>query len=177
MALMAIPVKTPPVPSQKARLWTSTRKATKTIIARVTPMIKRPNPSKAELAGSEITDETIDEVPKTAWDNAGCQNMQQGWAGQGKVVIEPPLDDDIAQVEGVAEEQTCQSEGAGGDAKDDEHIGQLPATNGWKTVEEDDPDDEVDRVVQDHTDGLRDESSAVFHRCGEVGLPEGREGI
>ncbi len=136
---------------------------------------KTSQPIRAELAGNAITEEAVEEIPETARDNAGCQDVQQGWPRQGQVVVEPTLDDDVAQVESVAEEQAGQPEGAGGDAEDDEHVGQLPAANGRDAVEEDDPNDEVDRVVQDHADGLGDERGAVFHRRGEVGFPEGEQ--
>jgi hypothetical protein len=98
--------------------------------------------------------------------------MQQGWARQRQVIVKPPFDNDVAQVESIAEEKTSQSKSAGGDAEHDEHISQLPATNRRKTVEEDDPNYEVDRVVQDHTDGLQNERSTEFHRSSEVGLPK-----
>jgi len=46
------------------------------------------------------------------------------------------------------------------------------AANLLKAVEEDDPENKIDLVVQHHPDDLRDERHAIFHRGQQVRFPE-----
>ncbi len=131
-----------------------TRKETKTDRCEDQGQDETPQSIRAELSGGEKADESIQEIPEAAWYGPAGQNMQQSGAWQGQVIIQAAIHDDIAQIEGVSEKHSGQSESSGRDTENQEHIGQLPAADILEAVEENDPDQEVNTVVQDHADGL-----------------------
>ena len=101
--------------------------------------------------------------------------MQKHGPREGKIVIKPPVVDDLAEREGITKQHSHKAKCACQHAISDIHITDAPATHLLETLEKDDPYREVDEVVQQHSDDLGYERDAVLHGGEKIGLPDSEE--
>ena len=90
--------------------------------------------------------------------------MEQQRPRQHQVVVEPALRDQLGQVRPrVGAEGERQPEAQGHDGEEQVDIAHVVAAHSAELAEENQPEDEVDAVVDEHERDLRQEAGPILH--------------
>ena len=90
--------------------------------------------------------------------------MQQHIARKDQVIVEPSLGNEIGEVGAdVACKDEGDAKGEGDDGEEQKYLFVMIAVYCAELIEEDDPKDEVDAVVDEHAEDLAQKGGAIFH--------------
>ena len=87
---------------------------------------------------------------------------KRNWPGQRQIVILPSISDDFRQHHGVTKEIDRRIDLHGYYSEEYEPVVEGPSFDRFESVEEDDPEEEINTVIQDHPNDLGQERNPIF---------------